>query len=210
MDRGAPLSDALHALIVLDRDGVLNDTVPNPAEPRPDSPLRLSEVSVFPWVPGVLRDLTKAGYGLVIASNQPAAAKGKTTRQTLEAVHAEILRQAQAEGGVILSSHVCFHRSEDGCACRKPATGLLVEAFARHPRFRREVSWMAGDRATDVLAGAAFGLRTALLTPEVDAVAERAALDAKSVRPSFSGNDLRDFGAYLLTSLNSSSRGPRG
>jgi D-glycero-D-manno-heptose 1,7-bisphosphate phosphatase len=187
-------------LIVLDRDGVLNRTVPSAAEPRPDSPLTEREAEVFPWVPGVLRDLTAAGYGLVVASNQPAAAKGKTTRATLEAVHAEILRQAQAAGGVILSSHVCFHRAEDGCACRKPATGLLVEAFARHARFRPELSWMVGDRATDVLAGAAFGLRTAYLGDlgSDEHAAGLATLALRSIRPSFCGTDLRDFAVHLL------------
>ena len=117
--------DRRQTLIVLDRDGVLNRTVPSPAEPRPDSPLSESEAEVFPWVPDVLRELTAAGFGLVVASNQPAAAKGKATRAALDAVHAEILRQAQAAGGVVLSSHICFHRAEDGCACRKPRTGLL-------------------------------------------------------------------------------------
>ncbi|HSZ82628.1 MAG TPA: HAD family hydrolase, partial [Polyangia bacterium] len=86
--------DRRASLIVLDRDGVLNCTVPNASEPRPDSPLRASEVEVFPWVPGVLRELTAAGFGLVVASNQPAAAKGKTTRADLEAAHAAIVREA--------------------------------------------------------------------------------------------------------------------
>ena len=184
-------------LIVLDRDGVLNRTVPNPAEPRPDSPLAVAEAEVFPWVPEALRALTAAGFGLVIASNQPASAKGKTTRAVLEAVHAEIVRQAQAAGGVILSSHVCFHRAEDGCACRKPATGLLVEAFARHARCRPEASWMVGDRATDVLAGAAFGLRTALVGATDE---DLATLAARAVSPSFRGTDLRDFARHLLGS----------
>jgi D-glycero-D-manno-heptose 1,7-bisphosphate phosphatase len=192
--------DRRETLIVLDRDGVLNRTVPNPAEPRPDSPLFESEAEVFPWVPDVLRELTAAGFGLVVASNQPAAAKGKATRAALEAVHAEILRQSQAAGGVVLSSHICFHRAEDECACRKPATGLLVEAFSRHARFRLEASWIVGDRATDVLAGAAFGLRTALLgAAGASAAAEElAALAARSIKPSFCGVDLRDFAAYLL------------
>jgi D-glycero-D-manno-heptose 1,7-bisphosphate phosphatase len=188
--------DRRQTLIVLDRDGVLNRMVPNPAEPRPDSPLLPSEAEVFPWVPAVLQRLTAAGFGLVIASNQPAAAKGKTTRAALEAVHAEILRQAQAAGGVILSSHLCFHRAEDGCECRKPATGLLLEAFARHSRFRAGASWMVGDRATDVLAGVAFGLETAYLG---DVGSEDfAALAARSISPSFCGGDLRDFAVHLL------------
>ena len=189
--------DARAVLIILDRDGVLNRTIPNPAEPRPDSPLRVAEVALFPWVPDTLRALTEAGFGLVIASNQPAAAKGKASRAALEAVHARVLAEAQGAGGVILSSHICFHRAEDGCDCRKPRTGLLREAFARHPAFTPAASWMVGDRAVDVQAGAAFGLQTALLP--ADALAdELAALAPRSIQPSFCGRDLRDFAEFLL------------
>jgi histidinol-phosphate phosphatase family protein len=175
---------------------VLNALLPNPAEPRPDSPLRTSEVLVFDCVPDALRDLTRAGFGIVIASNQPAAAKGKTTRAELQAVHAAVVLEATSKGGVILSSHICFHRAEDGCTCRKPATGLLAEAFAQHPDFDRASSWMVGDRAPDIIAGADFGLRTALLG-DVPA-AERAALDARAVTPTFEGRDLRAFADHLL------------
>jgi D-glycero-D-manno-heptose 1,7-bisphosphate phosphatase len=193
-------------LIVLDRDGVLNRTVPNPAEPRPDSPLRVMDVSVFPWVPGVLRALSAAGFGLVIASNQPAAAKGKVSRAELEQVHERILAEAQREGGVILSSHICFHRAEDGCACRKPLPGLLREAFERHPEYVPADSWMAGDRAVDVLAGAAFGLKTALLAGAASAE-ELAALRSFAIEPSFCAPDLRDF-AHLLLLKSGPSEGP--
>jgi D-glycero-D-manno-heptose 1,7-bisphosphate phosphatase len=185
-------------LIVLDRDGVLNRLLPNPAEPRPDSPMRPSEVTIFPWVPAALGDLTRAGYGLVIASNQPAAAKGKTTRAELEATHAAVVAGATAAGGVVLSSHICFHRAEDGCACRKPATGLVEEAFARHPGYARAASWMVGDRAPDVLCGAAFGLQTAYLGEATSS--EYAELAARGVRPSFQGRDLREFADFLLSS----------
>ena len=183
-------------LIVLDRDGVLNALVPNPAEPRPDSPMRTAEVSVFPWVRAALRDLTRAGYAIVIASNQPAAAKGKTTRAELQAVHAAVVLEATAGGGVILSSHICYHRAEDKCTCRKPATGLLAEAFAQHPGFAIAASWIAGDRAPDVLAGFMFGLKTAYLGAQDSE--ERAALAAKSIVPTFEGDDLRDFARLLL------------
>ena len=70
---------------------------------------------------------------------------------------------------------------------------------------------MVGDRAVDVLAGAAFGLQTALLAGEgVDdgvgdgPVARHAATDelntlrARSVQPSFCGRDLRDFAGFIL------------
>ena len=191
--------DRRPGLIVLDRDGVLNQTVANPAEPRPDSPLRAADVVVFPWVAAVLRRLTDAGYGLVVASNQPAWAKGKTSREDLEEVHRLIVAGAQVAGAAILSSHICLHRAEDGCHCRKPKTGLLEEAFRRHPGYAVEASWMVGDRATDVLAGAAFGLRTALLAGAGAVNASDAALlSERQVRPSYQGSDLRDFVDYLL------------
>jgi D-glycero-D-manno-heptose 1,7-bisphosphate phosphatase len=188
--------DARRSLIVLDRDGVLNDLIANPAEPRPDSPMRASQVSVFPWVAPALRELTAAGFGIVVASNQPGWAKGKTTQADLEEAHAAVLRQAQAEGGVILSSHICYHRAEDGCLCRKPAPGLLAEAFARHAGYAVEASWMVGDRAVDVLAGAAFGLRTALLAA-LDSD-ERATLAARGLQADYLGYDLRDFVRFVL------------
>jgi D-glycero-D-manno-heptose 1,7-bisphosphate phosphatase len=153
-------------------------------------------VELFAWVPDALRDLTAAGFGLVIASNQPAWAKGKTTRADLEAAHAEVLRRATAAGGVILSSHICFHRAEDACRCRKPAIGLLEEAFARHADYPRDASWMVGDRAPDILAGAAFGLHTALLAEPGSP--EAGELAAWGLRPSFQGRDLRDFARFLL------------
>jgi D-glycero-D-manno-heptose 1,7-bisphosphate phosphatase len=184
------------SLVILDRDGVLNRLVDNPAEPRPDSPMRPDQVEVFPWVAEVLRDLTAAGFGLAIASNQPAWAKGKTSRADLEAAHARVLREAQSLGAVILSSHICWHRAEDGCVCRKPATGLLEEIFRHHPQYAAPESWMAGDRAPDVLAGDAFGLRTALLGDS--SVEDEAALAARAVRPSFRGRDLRDFARHVL------------
>jgi D-glycero-D-manno-heptose 1,7-bisphosphate phosphatase len=186
---------ATRSLIVLDRDGVLNALCDNPAEPRPDSPLRTEQVAVFPWVPTVLRDLTRAGFGLAIASNQPAAAKGKTTHADLQAVHAAIVLEATGAGGVILSSHICYHRAEDACTCRKPATGLLAEAFARNPGYDLASSWMVGDRASDVIAGAAFGVQTALLGEATRD--ERASLTARDLTPTFEGRDLRDLAAHL-------------
>jgi histidinol-phosphate phosphatase family protein len=189
--------DERAGLIVLDRDGVLNRTIPNPAEPRPDSPLRVAEVAVFPWVPVALRALTDAGWALLIASNQPAAAKGKVSRASLDDVHAEVLAQAQRAGGVILSSHICFHRAEDGCDCRKPRTGLLREVFACHPQFSPAASWMVGDRAVDVQSGAAFGLQTALVSGD-GLSDELSVLAGAAIQPSFCGRDLRDFAEFLL------------
>jgi D-glycero-D-manno-heptose 1,7-bisphosphate phosphatase len=188
---------AFRGLIVLDRDGVLNRTVfHSDSEPR-DSPLRPSDVVLASGVPEALKALEDAGYVLAVASNQPSAAKGKTTHASLVETHREVLEQARAAGARIEHSYVCFHRAEDGCRCRKPNTGMLEDALAETPGSTKETSWMVGDRVTDVLAGAALGFHTAFIGPGWPGDEEL--LEKRGVRPSFRGTDLQDFTRFLLS-----------
>jgi transaldolase len=183
-------------LIVLDRDGVLNRLITRNATDPPESPLTLAEVELLPGVPGALRRLCDAGFVLALATNQPAAAKGKLTRAELDAIHAKIVAEAEREGARISSSHICYHRAEDGCDCRKPRTGLLRDALVATKGASSEHAWMVGDRATDVIAGQALGFRTALLGstwPDDEAV-----LRQRGFPPSFRGRDLQDFTEQLL------------
>lgn len=183
-------------LILLDRDGVLNRLVVDPEHGTIDSPLHPTQVEVPPEVPVVLARLCAAGYGLAICSNQPAAAKGKTTRENLEATHATVVSRLESAGAKILSSHLCFHRAEDHCACRKPKPALLLEALAAHPRHERSGSWMVGDGVFDVEAGGAAGLRTALLAPRKCEWC--AVVEARGLRPDFWGTSLEQFAEFLL------------
>lgn len=183
-------------LLLLDRDGVLNAVVVDAEHGTIDSPLHPDQVRMIPGVAGVLAELCAAGWGLAIVSNQPAWAKGKTSRANLDAVHAAVVSAAEAEGARVLSSHLCLHRREDGCACRKPRTALLEEALAAHPAYRRELSWMVGDGVTDVEAGVAAGLRTAFLGPrKCDACR---VFEDRRLTPDFWGEDLAVFARSLL------------
>lgn len=182
-------------LIILDRDGVLNQMLGVPHTPTWDSPMRASQVALCDGAAEVVRDLTQAGYGLAIATNQPAAAKGKTTRADLEEVHRTVVDGVTALGGKILSSHICFHRAEDGCLCRKPKPGLLEEAIRVNAHHAQAGDvWMVGDRAVDVIAGAALGLLTAFLSNDsVDS-----SFSNVTVRPTFHGASLFDFRRLLF------------
>jgi D-glycero-D-manno-heptose 1,7-bisphosphate phosphatase len=183
-------------LILLDRDGVLNRLVIDPEHGTIDSPLHPAQVEVLPGVPEALGRLTEAGYTLAIVTNQPAAAKHKTTRASLEAVHEAVLARVTSAGGRVHSSHICFHKAEDGCDCRKPRTGLLREALAQNPDCDPRRSWMVGDGVTDIQAGQALGLRTAFLGPrKCDACK---ILAEKELHPLYWGAYLSDFAAHLL------------
>ncbi len=183
-------------LIVFDRDGVLNRMVVHPEHGLIDSPLHPSQVLVEEEVPAILRALQDAGFSFVIATNQPAAAKGKTTKENLQAVHREVLQRAQSKGAVVLASYICFHRSEDGCACRKPSTGLLEQAFREHPEFSPEESWMIGDGITDVEAAERFGLKSVFLGPRKSDMV--ALFHEKQIEPKFWFSSLKDFSDFLL------------
>jgi D-sedoheptulose 7-phosphate isomerase len=184
-------------LVLLDRDGVLNALVVDPEQGTVDSALHPSQVVLQPGVPEALAALTKAGFTVRIVSNQPAAAKGKTTREQLEAVHRRVVELAESRGGRIASSHVCWHRHEDGCACRKPRTGLLEEALRAHGDARPAICLMAGDGLTDVEAGAKLGLSTALLAPRKTEVA--ALLAERGLAPSFWFADLPELVRHLTS-----------
>jgi histidinol-phosphate phosphatase family protein len=153
----------LRGLVLLDRDGVLNQMVIDPVQGTVDSPLHPRQVRMVPRAAEAIAYLNKKGYGIAIVSNQPAAAKGKTSLKNLKAVHQAVLAQIKKAGGTILSSHLCFHRAEDRCGCRKPRTGLLEEAFRQNPEYSRQASWMIGDGLTDMQAGHAFKLKTVFL-----------------------------------------------
>lgn len=190
-------------LILLDRDGVLNRMVVDAEHGTIDSPLHPSQVALLENVPEALARLTESGYGLVIVSNQPAAAKGKTTVANLEAVHQRVLALAQGTGGRILSSHLCLHRREDGCDCRKPATGLLEKAFQAHPGYNREASWMVGDGLTDMEAGQRFHLKTAFIGPRKTEAAHW--LHERGIKPTLWVESLAEFADQLTRPPNGES-----
>ena len=165
-------------LVVLDRDGVINRTVPQGDDPR-DSPMRPEEVALLPGVPEAVQELASHGVALAIATNQPATAKGKTTRALAEATHARVLELLPVKP----RSHICWHRREDGCDCRKPKPGMLLQAQAEHPGLE---GWMVGDKPTDHEAGRAAGMRTALVEPAPG-----------EVGPDWHGSDLPAFVRFL-------------
>jgi D-glycero-D-manno-heptose 1,7-bisphosphate phosphatase len=153
----------------LDRDGTLNEAVPDPDSGLPESPLRLEDVHLLPGATAAAKALAEAGYALVCVSNQPAAAKGKATVQRLLSVHERVIGLLEQQGVYMDASRLCLHHPEGvvgelsrPCGCRKPAPGMLLDAAAALG-LNLASSWMMGDTDTDVAAGRAAGCRTVLI-----------------------------------------------
>ena len=147
--------------IFLDRDGVL-DELAHYSEGW-GAPRTPADVRLRPGVREALDRAAKAGWMILVISNQPDAAKGFTTVASLHAVHVELLDQL---GPVpIREFFYCFHRSEDRCECRKPEPFFVLHAARKYGVDLAE-SWFVGDVDTDIETGRRAGTRTALLEYE--------------------------------------------
>src|SRR5438046_1215247 len=131
--------------VFLDRDGVLNRIAVCDGVPHP--PPCLGDFELLPGVPEAARRLAETGFALVVVTNQPDVARGTQTRDNVEEMNGRV-RAALPVLGVL----TCYHDNADGCDCRKPRPGLLLEA-ARRWRLDLGRSFMVGDRWSDVAAG---------------------------------------------------------
>jgi D-glycero-D-manno-heptose 1,7-bisphosphate phosphatase len=150
-------SDALRRAVFLDRDGVLMVDTGYPSRP--------SEVRLLAGVGPGLRALAARGLRLVIVSNQSGIARGLLDERDLAAVHGRLLELLSLEGVELDGAYYCPHGPDDGCDCRKPQPGLLRRAAAELDLDLTR-SYLVGDKASDVSAGAAAGCTTILLTQD--------------------------------------------
>jgi D-glycero-D-manno-heptose 1,7-bisphosphate phosphatase len=145
--------------VFLDRDGVLNRPVVRDGLPFP--PARIEEIELYPDVVDGCAQLKKAGFVLVVVTNQPDVGRGTQTREAIEAMHAS-LRSAIPSLDAI---EVCFHAGasqREPCDCRKPKPGMLLRAAAASA-IDLEKSFLIGDRWRDVDCAHAAGCRAVFI-----------------------------------------------
>jgi D-glycero-D-manno-heptose 1,7-bisphosphate phosphatase len=141
--------------VFLDRDGVLNEAVVR--DGKPYSPAGLHEVVIPADVPEALRALRAAEFALIVVTNQPDVARGIQPRSVVEEINAALRAELPLD-----DIFVCYHDDSDGCDCRKPQPGLLLQAAGEY-RIDLTRSFMVGDRWRDVEAGRRAGCLTVRL-----------------------------------------------
>jgi len=142
----------LRRAVFLDRDGVINRAIVRDGKPYP--PASLLELEILPGVHEALLKLHGANYLLVVVTNQPDVARGKTKREDVELMNAFLSSKLP-----IHEFKTCYHDNEDNCSCRKPLPGALLEAAKEHD-IDLTRSFMVGDRWRDVEAGTSAGCKT--------------------------------------------------
>lgn len=159
----------MNKAVFLDRDGVINANVLNTVTGEWESPHQPEDFALFPWAIAALRQLQEDKFRLILVSNQPSYAKGKTSLSNLEAI--------QARFHAILLKHkvhfdeyyYCYHHPQGvvsefaiECPCRKPGTFFLEEAKQKYS-LDMALCWMIGDRAADIDCGQRAGVKTILV-----------------------------------------------
>ncbi|WP_455367118.1 D-glycero-beta-D-manno-heptose 1,7-bisphosphate 7-phosphatase [Kaarinaea lacus] len=143
------------ALIILDRDGVINE----------DSDEYIKSPEEFIPIAGSLEAIAKlnrAGYTIVVATNQSGIARGYFNEATLQAMHEKLRALLTAEGGHIDRIYYCPHGPNDDCDCRKPKPGLLQQILQDYPVDPADVIAI-GDSLRDLQAAQAVGISSVLV-----------------------------------------------
>ena len=142
----------MHRAVFLDRDGVLNRAFVREGIPYP--PASLDELELLPGVIEACDALHKAGFLLIVVTNQPDVARGTLRREVVEAIN-----QGMSDQLPLDDIRVCYHDDTDNCPRRKPKPGLLLEAV-RDWEIDLSVSFLVGDRWKDIEAGRQAGCKT--------------------------------------------------
>ena len=140
----------LNNVVFLDRDGTINQ----------DSADYIKGWSEFVFLPRsieALRDLTAAGFIIIVITNQSSIPRKFISLQELENIHLKMIAAVESQGGKISDIFFCPHLPDAGCDCRKPEPGLIFQAQIKHD-IDLSTAVMIGDSATDVNTAKAAGI----------------------------------------------------
>lgn len=139
-------------ILFIDRDGTI---IKEPADEQVDS---LEKLALLPDVIPSLLELQRAGYELVMVSNQDGLGTSSFPVEQFELVQHKLIDILNSQGIVFSAIHICPHFAGDACDCRKPKIGLLLD-YLKHHLLDFENSYVIGDRETDVKLAENLGIQ---------------------------------------------------
>lgn len=146
--------------LFLDRDGVINRRLPGHY---------VTHWEAFEWLPGVLPAIaafSKLFARIVVVTNQQGIGKGLMSEAQLADIHRHMQKTVSAAGGRIDAVYFCPHLTSDKCNCRKPLSGMALQAKADFPAIDFSASVMAGDTSSDIQFGLNLGMTTVCIGSE--------------------------------------------
>lgn len=145
----------MYPAIFLDRDGVI-------IENRTNYVREWGDVAIYGQALTALAGINSSPYKIVVVTNQSAVGREIITLEAVREINERLVQIIEQTGGRIDGVYVCPHAPQDGCACRKPKPGLLLQA-AEELSLDLSRSILIGDALSDILAGQAAGVRQTAL-----------------------------------------------
>ncbi len=94
---------------------------------------------------------SSAGFIPIVVTNQPEISRGNIQVEDVQAMHDYLSKELG-----LTHFFVCMHDDSDNCVCRKPKSGLLLQAAIKHD-IDLTKSKMIGDRWKDIVCGQHVG-----------------------------------------------------
>ncbi len=154
--RVCPYSGSLHT-VFLDRDGVLNEKMPEGSYVT-----SWEEFHLLEGTPEAIARLNRAGLRVVVVSNQRGISLGLYTAADVDAIHARFQQVLNSRGAHIDAFYFCPHDKQT-CNCRKPLPGLFDQAVSQFPDIAAATSVMIGDSLSDIEFGRNLGMQTVFI-----------------------------------------------
>jgi D-glycero-D-manno-heptose 1,7-bisphosphate phosphatase len=180
----------LKKVVFLDRDGTINQ----------DSADYIKGWNEFVFLARsieALRDLTAAGFFIIVITNQSAIPRKLISPQELENIHAKMKAAIKSQGGKISDIFFCPHLPGDGCDCRKPAPGLIFQAQKKYD-IDLSTAVMIGDSARDIECAHMAGCGHSILVQTGNGQEAQQILAEKDLHPDYLAQDLYDAARWLI------------
>jgi len=133
---------------LIDRDGTINVEKHYLSDP--------DHLELLPGAGEAIARLNKAGWGVVIITNQSGIGRGYFDLERLGEIHERLAQLLDAHGAHVDGIEICHHAPEDDCICRKPLPGMALRA-AERLGFDPKQAVMIGDKEADVGLGHSVG-----------------------------------------------------
>ncbi len=161
--------------IFLDRDGVI-------IENRPNYVRAWHDVAIYPQALDALKIISNSPYKIVVVTNQSAVGRKLVPLTTVTSINDRLAETISASGGRVDAVFICPHAPNDGCNCRKPRPGLILQA-ARAMSLDLSRSILIGDAISDLLAGKSAGVHTLALVQTGRGLQQAELQSAEQARP---------------------------
>jgi|APSaa5957512493_1039668.scaffolds.fasta_scaffold36475_2 histidinol-phosphate phosphatase family protein len=138
--------------VFLDRDGVINKNKINYVK-------TIEELEILPSIGISIKKLKNNDYFVIVITNQSPINRKLMTHEQLNLIHSSIQQHLESFDTSIDKFYFCPHMPQENCNCRKPKTGMLMQAMSEF-NIEPTLSWMIGDNDSDIQAGLAVGCRT--------------------------------------------------